>query len=385
MQRRRSPSCWRGRRRSRSSSPAAVRCGSTASRSIRSRRWPCPDPKHLARLRALSHLRVGRPLHRARHGRAARLRRHERECAGRGRDLRAPRRPAARDRARRGAGPGPHPAGDHGAPRRPAEAPLGRRSRPPRAPADAARARSPGATTSSTRPISASSRASRSSPAAPGSTRSRRWSSEPMTPRTRSTRSPRSSTRASSARRASPTESRASACSSTIREYAMEKLGERGEAEMLRRTPRRVGGCRSRRRALPGVFGEEQRVVLDRYEMEHDNIRAALAWARRSGQHARPPCVSWHPRGASGRCAASWPRPARLRNASWRCRASEGAPDARAAALEAAGGIAYWQADYGRRAAVVRRGTGPGARIRRPGADRQRGLQHGIHLLASAR
>jgi predicted ATPase/class 3 adenylate cyclase len=130
---------------------------------------------------------------------------------------------------------------------------------------------------------------------------------------------------------------------STIREYAMERLGERGEAEELRE--RHAAWVVSlAEESAPRVFGEEQRVVLDRYEMEHDNIRAALAWAAASG----------HTETALRVLASSW-RFWQMRGFLAEARetaehvlalpGSTDLPDARAAALEAAGGIAYWQAD----------------------------------------
>ena len=69
-----------------------------------------------------------------------------RERTGRGRDLRAARRPAAGDRARGGAQQAACARGDAAAPRAPAGAPDRRRARPAGAPADAAPARSTGAT-----------------------------------------------------------------------------------------------------------------------------------------------------------------------------------------------------------------------------------------------
>src|SRR6185436_10260478 len=121
---------------------------------------------------------------------------------------------------------------------------------------------------------------------------------------------------------------------STIREYAMEKLGERGEAERLRE--RHAAWVVSlAEESAPRVFGDEQRAVLDRYEMEHDNIRAALAWAAEAGntETALRLLASswrfWQMRGFLAEARETAERVLTLPG-------SEGAPDARAAALEAA-------------------------------------------------
>ena len=130
---------------------------------------------------------------------------------------------------------------------------------------------------------------------------------------------------------------------STIREYATEKLGERGEAEELAgRHADWVVGLVEQGAAT--VFGPDQKAILDRYEREHDNIRAALARAVDHG-HAElamrilAACWRfWQMRGylAEGREQAErvLAMPGTRKNL-----------DLRAAALEAAGGIAYWQAD----------------------------------------
>ena len=130
---------------------------------------------------------------------------------------------------------------------------------------------------------------------------------------------------------------------STIREYAMEKLGERGEAEMLRER-HAAWVVALAEESAPRVFGEEQRVVLDRYEMEHDNIRAALAWAADVGHTETALRVLasswrfWQMRGFLAEARETAERVLALPG-------SKDLPDARAAALEAAGGVAYWQAD----------------------------------------
>ncbi len=130
---------------------------------------------------------------------------------------------------------------------------------------------------------------------------------------------------------------------STIREFAMEKLGERGEAEVLRER-HAAWVVALVEEGAPRVFGDEQRVVLDRYEMEHDNIRAALAWAAEANhsETALRLLASswrfWQMRGFLAEARETAERVLTLPG-------SEAVPDARAAALEAAGGIAYWQAD----------------------------------------
>jgi predicted ATPase/DNA-binding SARP family transcriptional activator len=68
----------------------------------------------------------------------------------------------------------------------------------------------------------------------------------------------------------------------TIREYALERLAARGEAEQVR------GRFLTFYRALAEdteskLKGSEQGVWLERLEREHDNMRAALAWALEGG------------------------------------------------------------------------------------------------------
>jgi predicted ATPase/class 3 adenylate cyclase len=129
----------------------------------------------------------------------------------------------------------------------------------------------------------------------------------------------------------------------TIREFATEKLGERGEAHEL--ADRHMAWVLALVEAgAASVFGPDQKAILDRYEREHDNIRSALsrAIARDHAEMAMRIFAAcwrfWQMRGylAEGREHAE--RVLALPG-------SAGHPDARAAALEAAGGIAYWQAE----------------------------------------
>ncbi|HEX5809103.1 MAG TPA: hypothetical protein VFY25_10595, partial [Anaerolineales bacterium] len=67
----------------------------------------------------------------------------------------------------------------------------------------------------------------------------------------------------------------------TIRQYAMEKLVESGEAASVR-TRHMEHFLQSMQRATdaePRIFGQEDIAWLDQMELEHDNLRSALEWA----------------------------------------------------------------------------------------------------------
>src|SRR5262249_44579331 len=69
----------------------------------------------------------------------------------------------------------------------------------------------------------------------------------------------------------------------TIREYALERLEENEELEAVRR--RHAAYCVALAEAAATTLGgAEQATGLARLEMEHDNLRAALAWARERGE-----------------------------------------------------------------------------------------------------
>src|SRR5205814_1533314 len=63
----------------------------------------------------------------------------------------------------------------------------------------------------------------------------------------------------------------------TIREYAVERLEERGELDGLRRAHAGYF-LELAERALPLLRGPEQTAWLDCLEREHDNFRSALEW-----------------------------------------------------------------------------------------------------------
>ena len=132
----------------------------------------------------------------------------------------------------------------------------------------------------------------------------------------------------------------------TIREFAVEKLAESGEIDEMRR--RHAGFFLAlAERAEPHLLGTEQARWLDELEHEHDNFRAALGWACEKGEVET----------ALRLVAAVW-RFWQIRGHLYEGRqrvtdalALPGAQEfvaARARALEAAGGIWYWQGDLER-------------------------------------
>ena len=68
----------------------------------------------------------------------------------------------------------------------------------------------------------------------------------------------------------------------TIRQYADEKLVQAGEAAEAVRRRHRDWYLDLAERAVDGMEGADQKQWLDRLELEHDNLRAALTWSAAS-------------------------------------------------------------------------------------------------------
>ena len=132
----------------------------------------------------------------------------------------------------------------------------------------------------------------------------------------------------------------------TIRDFAAERLEESGEAHLIR--DRHVKAYIAlAQQAQPHLFGPRRKEWLDRLEDDNDNFRAALDWAVASGDARSAMELSaglwrfWQMRGHlhEGR---------RRMDGVLAMRDSGEFPKERLAALEAAGGLAYWQADMQR-------------------------------------
>ncbi len=129
----------------------------------------------------------------------------------------------------------------------------------------------------------------------------------------------------------------------TIREYAVERALELGLLDDLRRRHAAFFAALANE-AHAVIMGSDKRRWLDRLELEHDNLRAGLAWATDAGEAQLALDMSaslwrfWQMRGylAEGldrvRQALAVPT-------------DDAAGEARAHALEAGGGLAYWQGD----------------------------------------
>jgi predicted ATPase len=129
----------------------------------------------------------------------------------------------------------------------------------------------------------------------------------------------------------------------TIREFAANRLEQTGEGAAIK--DRHLEAFIAvAERAQPHMFGGRRKEWLDRLEMEHDNFRAALDWAIASGNARSALQLSawlwrfWQMRGHIHEGRARVGQALALPQGSQH-------PAERLLALEAAGGLAYWQAD----------------------------------------
>ena len=129
----------------------------------------------------------------------------------------------------------------------------------------------------------------------------------------------------------------------TIREFGAERLQESGEAEVIR--DRHAEAFAALAEEVEGrLLGSERKAQLDRLARDHDNLRAALDW-----------CISGHRTELALRLASAmwrfWQMRGHLHEGRSRIESVldlpgvDKHPAAHRRALEAAGGIAYWQAD----------------------------------------
>ncbi len=129
----------------------------------------------------------------------------------------------------------------------------------------------------------------------------------------------------------------------SIRQFAAEQLASSGEADLL--LSRHAAAVLAfAERGAGEVLGKDGRSWLDRYELERDNLRAAMRWALdgpATETALRLLAASWR----------YWQIRGYLTEARGHAERALALPDsrefpaAREAALEAAGGIAYWQGD----------------------------------------
>jgi predicted ATPase/class 3 adenylate cyclase len=129
----------------------------------------------------------------------------------------------------------------------------------------------------------------------------------------------------------------------TIRDYAVERASERGDTDGLRRRHAELFG-RLVASASPHLLGSDKRQWLDRLELEHDNLRAAVSWAIERGEAEgalRMGAGLWRFWQMRGYLAEGLDR---VQQALDLPDAAEH-PEARAAASEAAAGLAYWIGD----------------------------------------
>jgi predicted ATPase len=129
----------------------------------------------------------------------------------------------------------------------------------------------------------------------------------------------------------------------SIREFAAECLVERGEADTIL-TRHRDWYRALVEQAAPELSGADQRMWMDRLELEHDDIRTALDRAVATPDPAVAIDMGfalWRFWQKHGHLAEARRRLDAMAAASW----SEDDPRLRARLLEALGGVCWWQAD----------------------------------------
>jgi predicted ATPase/class 3 adenylate cyclase/transcriptional regulator with XRE-family HTH domain len=134
-----------------------------------------------------------------------------------------------------------------------------------------------------------------------------------------------------------------------IREFALELLEASGEVEALQQA--HAQWClQLAQEAEPHVQGPQARVWLDRLEREHDNVRAALGWARSTSQTTFAMHLAatlkyyWYARGRIVEGLA-WLLPALRETESVTLEVDQESQMLRAKALNTAGMLALWHDD----------------------------------------
>ncbi len=130
----------------------------------------------------------------------------------------------------------------------------------------------------------------------------------------------------------------------TIRAFALERLGARGEAAEIRRR-HAAAFLDLAATAARELSGEDQRRWLERLEREHDNLRSALTWAVETPDPKTALGLSfwlWRFWQKRGHLEEARRRLEDVAARSW----STDDPVAEARLMEALGGVAYWQGDF---------------------------------------